>query len=280
MGSLIAAQAYLGLVFSPIQSLAQASIQYQRARSSFSRISQFYTITPEYGPGRTKVNKLNGEVAFENVFFGYNTGNDVLKAISFLVHSGQKTAICGESGVVKSTLIALLMRFYLPGKGHIVLDGEDADEYDLKQLRQRIGYVSQEAELFTGTIAENIRMNNQEADDEKIDKVLKISGLRKFISALPDGINFILDDKGANFSLGQKKSLAFARVLISTPDIMVFDEPTAELDNETAQNLLDNLRFAVRDKTVFIITPDPLIAEFCDKAMFIINGRIAGFCAA
>ena len=277
LGALIAAQAYLGFVFSPVQSLAYANIQYQGALASLRRISQFYAVTPEYKPGGKELSKLSGAVVFEDVFFGYNVGEEVLKAISFSVSPGQKIAVCGESGTGKSTLISLLMRFYLPQKGRILFDGEDAEVYDLKQLRRRMGYVSQEPELFTGTIAENVRMNNSDADDEKIKQTLQIAGLGKFMLTLRDGINFMLEDKGANLSIGQKKRLALARTLISEPDILIFDEPTAELDNETTRNLLDNLHSATAGKTAFFITHDPVGAAFCDKVVFIIDGRIAGF---
>jgi ABC-type bacteriocin/lantibiotic exporter with double-glycine peptidase domain len=277
LGSLFAAQAYLNFVFSPVKSLAHANIQYQSSLVSLRRVSQFYAITPEYKPGGRKLEKLNGAIAFEDVSFGYNPENEVLKTISFTVAPGQKTAICGESGSGKSTLISLLMRFYIPGKGHIVFDGEDAGVYDLKQLRRKMGYVSQEPELFTGSIAENIRMNNPEANDEEIINTLNIAGLGRFIAECPGKINFMLEDKGANLSIGQKKRLALARTLISNPDILIFDEPTAELDNETTHRLLDNLLSATTGKTVFIITHDPVVAEFCDKSMFIVNGQIAGF---
>jgi ATP-binding cassette, subfamily B, bacterial MsbA len=277
LGSLIAAQAYLGFVFSPIQSLAHANIQYQKALASLRRISQFYSITPEYKAGGRDVNKLNGAIAFEDVFFGYNTGCDVLKAISFTAEPGEKIAVCGESGTGKSTLISMLMRFYIPGKGSVMFDGEDASVYDLKQLRRRIAYVSQEPELFTNTIAENIRMNKESASDEEIIQMLRVAGLEQFILTRQDGINFMLDDKGANLSIGQKKRLALARALISNPDILIFDEPTAELDNETTHDLLDHLRSAINGRTVFIITHDPVVAKFCDKSLFIVNGQIAGF---
>ena len=277
LGSLVASQAYLSFIFSPIQSLAHANIQYQNSLASLRRISQFYAITPEYKPGGRKLEKLNGAVAFENVSFGYNSGKEVLKEISFSVAPGQKSAICGESGTGKSTLISLLMRFYIPNKGRIIFDREDAGIYDLKQLRRRMGYVSQEPELFTGTIAENLRMNNPEASDVKITETLSIAGLGDFISECPDKINFMLEDKGANLSIGQKKRLALARTLLSDPDILIFDEPTAELDNETTHKLLDNLLSATAGKTIFIITHDPVVAEFSDKSMFIVDGRIAGF---
>ena len=223
------------------------------------------------------MDKLNGAIAFDDVSFGYNSGNEVLKSISFKAESGQKIAVCGESGTGKSPLISLLMRFYIPNKGSVIFDGEDAAVYDLKQLRRRIAYVSQDPELFTATIAENIRMNNLEASDEEITRALRSAGLEQFILELQDGINFMLDDKGTNLSIGQKKRLTLARSLISSPDILIFDEPTAELDNETTHSLLKNLSSVIVGKTVFIITHDPVIAKFCDKSMFIVSGQIAGF---
>jgi ABC-type bacteriocin/lantibiotic exporter with double-glycine peptidase domain len=277
LGSLIASQAYIGFVFSPIRSLAYANIQYQSALASLKRISQFYAITPEYKTGGRNVDKFSGAVAFEDVSFSYNAENEVLKAVSFTVAPGEKIAVCGESGTGKSTLISLLMRFYVPNKGRVIFDNEDAIVYDLKQLRRRIAYVSQEPQLFTATIAENIRMNDSNASDEEIIQVLNIAGLKQFILKLNDGINFMLDDKGANLSIGQKKRLALARSLINDPDILIFDEPTAELDNETTHGLLENLSSAIAEKTVFIITHDPVVSEFCDKSMFIVSGQISGF---
>ena len=277
LGSLIAAQAYMAFVFSPVRSLAHANIQYQSALAALKRISQFYAITPEYHPDGKDIDNLKGSVTFEDVSFAYVPEHDVLKQISFKVTPGQKIALCGESGTGKSTLVSLLMRFYIPNKGKILFDGEDASIYDLKQLRRRIAYVSQEPELFTATIAENIRMNKAEASDEEITQALHTAGLEKFISTLDGGINFMLDDKGANLSIGQKKRLSLARSLISNPDILIFDEPTAELDNETTHSLIKSLSPAIKGKTTFIITHDPVISEFCDKSMFIVSGQIAGF---
>ena len=116
-------------------------------------------------------------------------------------------------------------------------------------------------------------MNNSEANDKEIAQVLRIAGLEDFTSKL----DFMLDAKGSNLSIGQKKRLALARSLISNPDVLIFDEPTAELDNETTQGVLNNLKTALSGKTVFIITHDPVVTEFCDKSMFIVSGEISGF---
>jgi ABC-type bacteriocin/lantibiotic exporter with double-glycine peptidase domain len=277
LGSLLAAQAYIGFVFAPVQSLANANIHYQKSLASLKRLSQFYKITPEYNPGGREIKKLTGKVTFENLSFAYEAGRDVLKSISFTAAPGEKIALCGESGTGKSTLISLLMRFYLPSSGKILFDGIDAGEYDLKHLRRRIAYVSQQPELFTDTIAANIRLNNTAASDEEILQAIETAGLVKFIAERKDGINSMLEDKGANLSIGQKKRLIIARALVSESDIMIFDEPTAELDNETSHEILNKLNEAVKGKTLFVITHDPIVAEFCDKSLFIIKGHLENF---
>ena len=249
-----------------------------RAHSPPSSVFLSFTQSPRNIPPAGKdIDNLKGAVAFKGVSFAYIPEHDVIKQISFTVNPGQKIALCGESGTGKSTLVSLLMRFYIPNKGKILFDGEDSSIYDLKQLRRRIAYVSQEPELFTATIAENIRMNNTEASDKEITQALHTAGLGKFISTLDGGINFMLDDKGANLSIGQKKRLSLARSLISNPDILIFDEPTAELDNETTHSLIESLSSALKNKTTFIITHDPVISKFCDKSMFIVSGQISGF---
>ena len=279
LGSLLAAQAYLAFVFSPLRSLSQANVQFQRSLAALKRLNQFYAITPEYQPGGKQVDKLKGDVAFSKVSFGYynEKESEVLHSISFSVEAGQKIAICGESGCGKSTLVSLLMRFYLPQKGQISFDENDAMAYDLKQLRRRMAYVSQEPELFTATIAENIRLNAPGTSDEQIRELLIAAGLQKMLASRKDGINSMLEDKGANLSIGQKKRLTLARSIASSPNIIILDEPTAELDNETARNLLVNLKTITVRKTTFIITHDPLVASFCDKSLFILDGEIKGF---
>ena len=279
LGSLLAAQAYLAFVFSPLRSLSQANIQFQRSLAALKRLNQFYAITPEYKPGGQNVNKLKGDIAFNDVSFGYSSekGSEVLRSVSFSVEAGQKIAICGESGCGKSTLVSLLMRFYTPQKGQVIFDGDDVKAYDLKQLRRRMAYVSQEPELFTATIAENIRLNAPEVSDEQISELLAAAGLKKMVAGRKDGINSMLEDKGANLSIGQKKRLILARAIASAPDIIILDEPTAELDNETGRNLLANLKAITTGKTTFIITHDPLVASFCDKSLFILDGKIEGF---
>jgi ABC-type multidrug transport system fused ATPase/permease subunit len=254
VGSLLAFQSYVGFVYGPAQFLATANFQWQNAVASLERVSALFDVVPEEHAGLgVKMERLRGEVEFRHVFFSYNSQDTVLEDISFVAMAGEHMAVVGPSGVGKTTLVSLLLQFYRPQQGQIIIDGRPAIEYELNSLRRRIGYVPQSPTLLAGTIEENLRYGDPEASKAQIEKAARASGIHDFIASLPDGYRSRVGERGVNFSEGQKQRLAIARALVKDPDIVILDEPTSALDSQTEASIFAVLPELLRGKTLFII---------------------------
>ena len=254
LGSLLAFIAYLGYVFGPAQFLATANLELQNARAALERVSALYDILPEENLGTGSiVERLAGKIEFTNVSFSYDDREPVLQDISFSVHPGERVAIVGPSGVGKTTLLSLILRFYRPTAGEIYFDGLPAPDYETGSLRKRLGYVSQSALLLSGTIIENLYYGNSEASEEEVYLAAKVAGIHDFINSLPEGYETKIGERGVNLSEGQKQRLALARALVKDPDILILDEPTAALDSQTENAIFQSLPSLFRDKTLFVV---------------------------
>jgi len=275
LGSLLAFQSYLGYVYGPAQFLASANLQLQNALASLDRVSALYDIVPEANQGQGKeIKRLKGVVDFEKVTFSYDGQETVLHEVSFHVDSGEHVAIVGPSGVGKTTLVSLILRFYKPTSGEIFLDGFPASEFELGSLRQRIGYVAQSTLLLSGTIADNLSYGNPKASDDQIIRAAKVAGIHDFIISLPDGYDASVGERGVNLSEGQKQRLSIARALIKNPDILVLDEPTSALDSLTEKTIFDRLPEMVREKTTFIIAHRLSTIQNSDRILLLNEKRL------
>ena len=275
LGSLLAFQVYLGYVFGPAQFLAAANVQLQGARAALERVSALYDMVPEENLGQgDRVERLSGEIEFRNVSFTYGGRESVLEGISFRVHPGEHVAIAAPSGVGKTTLLSLILRFYRPTSGELYFDGRPASDFDLSSLRRRIGYVSQSPCLLSGTILENLRYGNPEATEEEVFRAARVAGIHDFIVSLPAGYATQLGEGGVNLSQGEKQRLALARALVRDPDILVLDEPTSALDGQTEESLFRSLPSILRHRTVVVASHRMSTIMDADRVLLLDRSRL------
>ncbi len=275
LGSLFAFQAYIGYVYGPAQFMATANINLQRALASLERVSALFDIVPEENiRSGKKVKKLEGAIEFRDVTFAYGGKDEVLSDVSFKIKPGDWLAVVGPSGVGKTTLISLILNFYKPDKGEILFDDMPVSGYNLKELRRRIGYVSQNPVILSGTVLENLRYGNEKATDEEVRKAAKIAGIDEFINELPDKYNEQLGEKGVNMSEGQRQRLSIARALIRDPDILILDEPTSALDRKIEHAIFDLLPEILKNKTLILISHRPSTIKAASRILFLNEKKV------
>ena len=232
----------------------------------------YYWAVPTDG-GVKKV-KVEGDIRLENVDFSYNESKRVLTGVNVFAHVGQKVALIGKTGAGKTTISNLINRFYDIDSGVIYYDGIDIKNIRKKDLRKTLGVVLQEVNLFTGTVMENIRYGNPEADDEAVVNAAKLAHADDFIRRLPNGYDTVLTGNGANLSQGQRQLISIARVAVADPPVMILDEATSSIDTRTeelVQRGMDNL---MHGRTVFVIAHRLSTIKNSDCIMVMDGGRI------
>ena len=280
VGDVMAAVNYITQI---LMSMMMVSMMFQsltRASASAKRVIEVLESDAVIsdGSGDVNTNEL-GNIKFENVSFRYpnSSGRPVLNNINLDIKKGEVIAVIGATGSGKSSLVNLLPRFYDADEGVVSVDGVNVRDYKLDTLRRKIAIVLQKTELFSGTVADNIRWGRTDATDEEVKKAAQIAQADDFISSFSDGYNTIIAEKGASLSGGQKQRIAIARAIIRRPEILIFDDSTSALDLGTEARLHKALRENISDTTIIMIAQRIASIRSCDRIAVIENGTITAF---
>jgi ATP-binding cassette subfamily B protein len=276
LGSLVAFIQYSDRFFRPISDLSEKYTILQSAMAASERIFKLLDTEPRIvSPSTQKIsNVLDGSVEFRNVSFSYNRGEPVLHDVSFTAAPGEKVALVGATGAGKSTIISLLARFYDVGNGEILVDGKNIKNFDLQGLRRSIGIVLQDVFLFSGSVAENIRLSNGDISQQRMHWAADTAHASEFIAGLKDGYETPVGERGASLSMGQKQLLAFARALAYDPKILILDEATSSIDTDTEILIRDALEKLLFGRTSIIIAHRLSTVQKADRIIVLHRGRI------
>jgi len=275
-GELFAFNGYAAMIFGPFVILGQNWQTIQNGIVAVVRAEKILSLpTEKYRPPHAVVPKhLEGNVSFENVTFAYKTTGDVLKDVSFRVNAGEKIAFVGRSGVGKTTIIDLLLGFYFPQKGRVVVDGTNIEKFDLTAYRLRIGVVPQEPTLFNDTVEHNISYGNFEKSAADIISAASSAHADEFIGKFPKKYKQLVGWRGIKLSTGQKQRIALARAFLRNPDILILDEPTSALDARSEQLIKESFKKLMQGRTTFIIAHRFSTVREADKILVLEEGRI------
>lgn len=280
VGAISASITYMTMTLMSLMMLSMIFMNFSRAKASNDRISE---ILDEKSDINNKENCITdkiekGEVEFDVEEFSFqdSKGEAILNNIRFKVNAGEMVAIIGSTGTGKSTMVNLIPRFFDVTKGSVKIDGVDVRDYDLTTLRDSIGMVLQENRLFAGTIAENIRWGKKDATLEEIKSACKVAQIDEYIESLPDKYDSRVEERGSNFSGGQKQRLTIARALIKKPKILILDDSVSALDSTTELKLRNALKEEFKDTTIFMIVQKISSCKEVDRVLVIDDGTIVG----
>ncbi|SHI36813.1 ATP-binding cassette, subfamily B [Mesonia phycicola] len=266
---------YVNMLTWPVASVGWIADMVQRAAASQKRINEFLNQKTEIKNKNNNQSTIQGNVEFKNVTFTYDDTNiTALKNISFEIEQGQTLAIIGKTGSGKSTILELIGRLYDIDKGDLLIDGKQIDQINLKSLRKSIGYVPQDAFLFSDSIKNNIRFGNNDATDQEVIEAAKNAAVHKNIQTFNKEYDTVLGERGITLSGGQKQRVSIARAIIQDPKILLLDDCLSAVDTETEEEILSNLHKISVDKTTIIVSHRISSAKHADKIIVLDEGKI------
>jgi subfamily B ATP-binding cassette protein MsbA len=275
-GELVSILIYMGVVAGPIGTLTGLFSEFQKALGGAERIFNLLdepasvTDLPDAKP----LAQGSGNMRFEEVFFDYDERSSVLRGVSFEAKQGQVVALVGPSGAGKTTIANLIPRFYDPKMGRITLDGHDIRDVTLKSLREQIGIVPQEPVLFGTTVLQNIAYGRLEASRAEIEEAARGANAHQFIEKLPDGYETLVGERGVKLSGGQRQRIAIARAILRNPRILILDEATSSLDNESESLVQEALDRLMKDRTTIVIAHRLTTIERANKIVVMDKGEL------
>lgn len=268
---------YVNLFMKPLLRLTVFTEMYQRGMAGFQRFYEIMEMKPENINQKDTVvcKKIRGEIEFDNLVFGYSDQKKVIKGFNLKIAPGQTVAFVGETGAGKTTIASLLLRFYDPLSGRILVDGIDIRQYKQQELRRNIGIVQQDVFLFSDSVTHNIAYAKPEAEQSEVENAARLAAADKFIEELPNKYATEIGERGVKLSGGQKQRLAIARVFLKNPPIVILDEATSSLDNYTEKLIQESLDKLAENRTTLIIAHRMSTIKNADKIIVLNNGEVA-----
>ena len=276
-GVLVAFALWIQRFFEPVRHLTMQYSQFQRAMAAGVRLFELIDLEPEVNdnPNAIKMPTVEGNIQFKNASFHYVEGVEVLQNIDLEIKAGENVALVGSTGAGKSTFVTLIHRFADVTKGSILIDGYDIKEVGRQSLVNQMSMVLQDPFLFSGTVKENIRYNHDSATDEDVYNAAKAVGADEFISALDNGYDSVLAERGVNLSVGQRQLLSFARAVVGDPRILILDEATASIDTHTEVLIQNALQKILKGRTSIVIAHRLSTIRNADKIVVLDHGKVA-----
>lgn len=268
---------YVNIFMKPVFRLLMFTEMYQRGMAGYHRFNEMmqHKVEIDDAPDAIATGKIKGRITFENVTFGYLQDKPVLKHFDLDIAPGEKVAFVGATGAGKTTLASLLLRFYEPTQGRVLLDGVDIRKYKQSYLRNHVGLVQQDVFLFSDSVNFNIAYGKIKASEQEIEQAAKLAAADDFISALPEGYETKVGERGVKLSGGQKQRIAIARAFLKNPPVMVFDEATSALDTKTEKQIQKSLDKLAESRTTLIIAHRLSTIINADRIVVLHNGEIA-----
>lgn len=268
---------YVNIFMKPVFRLLVFTEMYQRGMAGYNRFNEMmqHKVEIDDAPDAIESGEIKGRITFENVTFGYLEDKPVLKHFDLDIAPGEKVAFVGATGAGKTTLASLLLRFYEPTQGRVLLDGVDIRKYKQSYLRNHVGLVQQDVFLFSDSVNFNIAYGKIEASEQEIKQAAKLAAADDFISALPEGYETKVGERGVKLSGGQKQRIAIARAFLKNPPVMVFDEATSALDTKTEKQIQKSLDKLAESRTTLIIAHRLSTIINADRIVVLHNGEIA-----
>ena len=276
-GALIAAYMLSSRVMAPVGQAAALLMQYHQAATALETLETVMQKPVERPPGTSWISRprLQGGIEFNEVSFRYpHDERDVLRNVSFKINPGEHVAILGRNGSGKTTLEKLVAGLYSPTQGAVLIDGIDARQLDPAELRRNMGYVSQDVNLFFGSLRDNIVMGAPQVDDARVLEAVRLSGLAEFVQTHPAGLAMPVGERGELLSGGQRQGVTIARAMLNDPSILLFDEPTGAMDHASEELFKRNIREYAPGKTLLVITHRTSLLELVDRIIVIDAGKI------